>query len=191
MDYSDQDQTTTQTIIKTRIISIYWLPGEWKTFFATFLSMFYGRVYSNVDIFQNGKKKNITIKSIIDIEEKIKFHPERWLLIIDEWWANANSRESMSEKNKIYWRLAMYCRKYNVNIAMISQLERMQDVYYREMSYYHFEMHSRYTWPNYLMFEAMIKDRYGNIIANKEFDLIKTATKYKMSYNTLDKSLIE
>lgn len=191
MVYSDQDQTITQTIIKTRIISIYWLPGEWKTFFATFLSMFYGRVYSNVDIFQNGKKKNITIKSIVDIEEKIKFHHERWLLIIDEWWANANSRESMSEKNKIYWRLAMYCRKYNVNIAMISQLERMQDVYYREMSYYHFEMHSRYTGPNYLMFEAMIKDRYGNIIANKEFDLIKTATKYKMSYNTLDKSLIE
>ena len=180
----------TNKIIRTRIISIYWLPWEWKTFFATFLSMFYGRVYSNVDIFQNGKKKNITIKSIVDIEEKIKFHPERWLLIIDEWWANANSRESMSEKNKIYGRLAMYCRKYNVNIAMISQLERMQDVYYREMSYYHFEMHSYFTGPNYLMFEALIKDRHWNIIANKEFDLIKTATKYKMSYNTLDKSLI-
>jgi hypothetical protein len=85
----------------------------------------------------------------------------------------------------------MYCRKYNINIIVISQLERMQDVYFREMSYYHFEMKSFYTGPNYLLFESTIKDRFSNIIAVKQFDLIAFANMYKYTYNTLDKSLIE
>jgi hypothetical protein len=188
---ADENSFEVKKIIKTRIISIYGLPWEWKTFFASFLSYFYNRVYSNVDFFQNWKKKNITIKTMLDLETKIKYHDDVWILIIDETGANANSRNSMSERNQFFWRLAMYCRKYNINIVVISQLERMQDVYFREMSYYHFEMHSYFTGPNYLMFDAMIKDRFWNIIANKTFDLIKFSNYFKYTYNTLDKSLIE
>lgn len=180
-----------QKIIKTRIISIYWLPWEWKTFFASFISFFYKRIYSNVDFFQNWKKRNITIKTLLDLETKIKYDDEVWLLIIDETGANANARDSMSEKNKFYWRLAMYCRKYNINIIVISQLERMQDVYFREMSFFHFEMRSFFTGPNYLLFESTIKDRFWNILAVKQFDLIAFSKLCKYTYNTLDKSLIE
>jgi len=185
------NKSLAQKIIKTRIVSIYWLPGEWKTFFASFISYFYDRVYSNVDFYQNWKKKNITINTMIDIETKIKFSNQVWVLILDEAWANLNSRESMTEKNKIFWRLAMLSRKYNINIVVISQLERMQDVYYREMSFFHFEMHSYFTGPNYLLFDMMIKDRFWNIIANKTLDLIKFSNMFKYTYNTLDKSLID
>lgn len=179
-----------QKIIKTRIISIYWLPGEWKTFFASFLSFFYKRVYSNVDFYQNWKKRNKTIKSFLDIEN-IKYDDEVWVLILDEAGANINSREAMSENNKKMWRLAMLSRKFNINIIVISQLERMQDVYYREMSFYHFEMRSYFTWPNYLLFDVMIKDRFWNIIANKTLDLIKFSRVFNYTYNTLDKSLLD
>lgn len=180
-----------QKIIKTRIVSVYWLPGEWKTFFASFISYFYNRVYSNVDFYEKWKKVNITMKTVLDIETKIKYHDDKWVLIIDEWWANVNSRDSHSERNKIFGRLAMLSRKKNINIVIISQLERMQDVYYREMSFYHFEMHSYFTGPNYLMFDLMIKDRFWNIIWNKTLDLIKFANICKYTYNTLDTSLID
>lgn len=178
-----------QKIIKTRIVSIYWLPWEWKTFFASFLSFFYDRVYSNVDFYHKWKKKNKTIKSFLDIEN-IWYSDTLWVLILDEAWANINSRESMSENNKKMWRLAMLSRKFNINIVVISQLERMQDIYYREMSFYHFEMHSYFTGPNYLMFDVMIKDRFWSIIWNKTLDLIKFSSVFRYTYNTLDKSLL-
>jgi hypothetical protein len=183
------DESSTK-IIKTKIVSIYGLPGEWKTFFASFLSFFYARVYSNVDFFSNWKKRNVTIKTMSDINNKIKYNDKLGILILDEAWVNVNARRSMSNDNIEYWQLAMYSRKYNINICIISQLERMADVYFREMSSYNFEMHSYYTGPNYLIFESLIKDRYWSIIWNKKFDFIKFANKRHYTYNTLDKSII-
>lgn len=177
-------------IIRAKIVMVYWLPWEWKTFFASFISFFYNRVYSNVDFYHRWKKKNTTIYTMLDLEKKIKYSNEKGLLIIDEAWANNNSRDSMSERNKFFWRLAMYCRKYNIDIMIISQLERMQDVYYREMAMYHFEMQSFFSWYNYIKFEVRIKDRYGNFVANKQLDLIRFSEKRHYTYNTLDKSLI-
>jgi hypothetical protein len=183
------DEYLNQKIIKTRLISIYGLPWEGKTFFASFLSYFYNRVYSNVDFFEKWKKMNTSIKTFIDIEQ-IKYSDTLGVLILDEAWANINARDSQSEQNKKMWRLAMLSRKKNINIVVISQLERMQDVYYREMSFYHFEMKSYFTWPNYLMFDIMIKDRFWNIIANKTLDLIKFSRICSYTYNTLDQSII-
>lgn len=184
-----ENQSLQQKIIKTRIVSIYGLPWEGKTFFASFLSFFYNRVYSNVDFYQNWRKKNTSIKTFLDIE-KIQYSDELWVLILDEAWANINARESNTEQNKKMWRLAMLSRKKNINIVVISQLERMQDVYYREMSFYHFEMQSYFTWPNYLLFDVFIKDRFWNIIWNKTLDLIKFSNIFKYKYNTLDQSII-
>ena len=179
-----------QKIIKTRIISVYWLPWEWKTFFVSFLASFYDRVYSNVDFYRNWVKQNTTIKTELDLS-KIKYSDTKWLLVIDENGNNTNARDSMSDRNKFMNRLASYSRKYNINICTISQLERMQDVVFREMSFYNFEMRSYFTGPNYLMFDLMIKDRFGNIIWVKTLDLIKFSKICNYTYNTLDKSLIE
>lgn len=184
------DDFLQKKVIKSRIVSIYGLPGEWKSFIASFLSFFYWRVFSNVDFYENWKKKNKTIKSMLDID-KIEYSDNIGLLIIDEAWANVNARRSGSDRNIEFWKLAMYCRKKNIHIVIISQLERMADVYYREMSFYHFEMRSFFIWPNYLLFEATIKDRFQNILTVKTFDLIKFSNIYKYTYNTLDTSLIE
>jgi len=185
-----ETKVSLQKIVRTRIISIYWLPGEGKTFFASFLAWFYDRIYSNVDFFRNWKKINQTLKSMLDIE-KIEFNEQRGLLVIDEAWSNVNARRAASERNLIFGKLWMYCRKKNVNIVIISQLERMSDVYFRELSYYHFEISSFYSWYEYLMFNVSIKNRHGFLVKNMLYDLIKYSNKYKITYNTLDYSLIE
>lgn len=185
-----ENEVSLQKIVKARIISIYGLPWEWKTFFASFLAWFYDRIFSNVDFYKNWKKINKTIKTMLDIDQ-IEFNENRGLIVIDEWWANANARRSMTDKNILFWRLWMYCRKKNCNVVMISQLERMADVYFKELSYYHFEISSYFSGPDYLMFEVQIKNRHWDLIKIVNYDLIKYSNKYKITYNTLDYSLIE
>jgi hypothetical protein len=93
--------------------------------------------------------------------------------------------------NLLYSKVAIYSRKYNLNVVIISQLERMADVYFREMSTYHYHMRSWMTGPDYMMFEVTTKNRYGEILSIKEMDLIMWSRVFKYTYNTLDKSVIK
>lgn len=53
---------------------------------------------------------------------------------MDEGGVNNNARRSSSDANMEFGKLAMLGRKKNMDIFQISQLERMADVYYRELS---------------------------------------------------------
>ena len=74
-----------------------------------------------------------TIQNIDDIE-KIQFSNIKGIVILDEGGINVNARRSSSEQNMEFGKLGMLGRKKNVNIIVISQLERMTDVYFRELA---------------------------------------------------------
>ena len=76
----------------------------WKTFLASYIAYFYflkkWTIYSNVDFYfkNNPIRVNKKIQKITDIKY-IEFQETKWLIIIDEWWLNANSRRSISSQN--------------------------------------------------------------------------------------------
>lgn len=166
-------------------------PWEGKTFFATFLTSFYSRIYSNIEIERDWKKITTYIANIRDIK-KIRYSDVKGVILLDEGGINVNARRSGSEENKEYGELAMLSRKYNVDIIICAQLKRMVDVYYRELSNYVFEMHAWYERYDYLMFETKIFGGWGeNVISCKTLDLFKWSALTETTYNTLDNSRIQ
>ena len=90
----------------------------------------------------------------------------------------------------------MLSRKYNVDIIIIAQLERMIDIYLRELSKFIFVMDSRFIREDYLMFGCTVKQvsktDYKTYIRNTlDIDLIEGLRVLKLEYNTLDKSEIK
>ena len=181
------------SIVRNKIVLVLWRPGEWKTFFASFLASHYPRIFSNIDIKWYNKsiiEKNI--KNIGDIEN-IRYDNRKGVSLLDEWWVNINARRSQSDENRAFGELWMLSRKKNIDIIVCAQLGRMIDVYFRELANYVFEMHAWFEKKDYLMFEANI---YTYIDWNKIFiksiriDLFQWTQLTNITYNTLEESRI-
>jgi len=126
----------------------------------------------------------------IDDLEKIQFSENKQMTVIDEGGVNNNARRSSSDANLLFWKLAMLSRKKNTNVIMISQLERMSDVYFRELAECIFEMKSWFVSGWRLMFEYSV-ERNGNIEGTKFVDLFKWMELYGYEYDTLESWVIE
>lgn len=176
-------------IIQNKIYVIIWKPWAGKTFFATYLASLHPYIRANYEIKFNWKKCNNTIAEIWDLD-KIKMLDKKQIIVIDEWWVNNNARRSSSDSNLLFWELAMLSRKKNANLIMISQLERMSDVYYRELAECTFELHSWYVSSDKLMFEYSVT-RWDNIEWSKFIDLFKWSKQYWYEYNTLESGKID
>lgn len=176
--------------IQNRIITIYGKPGTGKTFISVLLASVHKRIYSNVIIKRHGKVVSNTIQNIDDIE-KIQFSNVKGIVILDEGGINVNARRSSSEQNMEFWKLGMLGRKKNVNIVVISQLERMTDVYFRELASGSITMHSWFVPGGKMMFEATFRNDFWNIEGSKFVDLFKWAEKSGYTYDSLESSKIE
>lgn len=174
-------------IIQNKIIRIVWKPGQWKTYFAVFLASFYPRIFSNVDIFRHWKKINVSIQNIWDVES-ISYEDTKWVVLLDEWGININARKSMSDANFEFAKLWMLWRKKNVDIFVLSQLDRMVDVYFRELAYYTFKMRAYHTWKEYLMFEARVDGEYWNHLKILKFDLFQWTKTTGITYDSKETS---
>jgi len=84
----------------------------------------------------------------------------------------------------------MLSRKKNKNVIMISQLERMSDVYYRELAECIFELKSWFVSGDKLMFEYSVTRR-DNIEGSKYVDLFHWMKKYGYEYDTLESGKIQ
>lgn len=90
----------------------------------------------------------------------------------------------------------MLGRKLNCDIIMIAQLERMNDVYFRELATYSFELDSHYCKPPigvkgaYLEFNVTVRNRFGTVTKKMSIDFIAASQKMGFSYSTLDTSVI-
>ncbi len=176
-------------IIRNQIYTIYWKPGTGKTYMATYLASFHKRIYANYSIKFKGREVANIITNIDDIE-KIDYSDVKGVVVIDEGWINLNARRSSSEANMEFWRLGMLWRKKNVNIIVISQLERMTDVYFRELSGCSLHMHSWFESKNKLWFEFEVT-RWGKILWSKYVDLFDWAEETWYSYDTLESGKID
>lgn len=176
-------------IIQNKIYVIVGKPWKGKTFFATYLASFHRFIWSNFEIKLNWKICNNTIAKISDLE-KIVFQEKKQIIIIDEGGVNNNARRSSSDSNLLFGELAMLSRKKNTNLIMISQLERMSDVYYREMADCVFHMNSWFISGDKLMFEYTIEKNW-QIEGSKFVDLFEWSKMYWYEYNTLESGKIE
>lgn len=187
-------------VIQNKIISVYGLPWQGKTFFATYLASQYRLIYSNVkmskgvtsyqsDIVSHYVDVSNDIRTIQDIE-RISYSDTKGVVVLDESGLNINSRQSSSSENMQYARLWMLGRKKNVDIIIIAQLERSVDVYFRELSTWSVDMRSYFErWE--IKFEATAKNRFWTVISVQNVDLVKWAEKEHYIYDSLESSEIK
>lgn len=178
-----------EKIIKNNLYIIEGLPGRWKSFFVSYFASNYRLIFSNLEIKHNGRIVSNPIKWIADVQ-KIGFHDEKGLIIIEEAGVNASSRRFFSKENAAFSRLGMLGRKKNKDIIFIAQITRTIDNNIRELAIYKFTMNSYYIGHNRLMFEFTVKDRNDNILWTKEIDLTQWAEDWGWSYSTLEDSII-
>lgn len=182
--------TTPKQIIRNQIYIILGKPGAWKTFFATYLASLHKRIYANYSIKFHEKEVANLIRNIDDLDN-IVFSSVKGVVVIDEGWVNVNARRSSSEANMEFWQLGMLWRKKNVNIIVISQLERMTDVYFRELAWYVFTLHSWFVSGNKLMFEYSVSTWDWKIIGSKFVDLFEWSQMTGYEYDSLESGRIE
>lgn len=183
-----------QKIIQNKILNIFWLPGSGKTFLVSLIAYWYfvqkKPIIWNVDFFfKNDKRVNKRINSINDIKY-IDYIEEGWLIIIDEWGLNANSRQSMSKSNMVFAEMLFLSRKKNCDLIFLAQLEFSVDKYIRFMAYRNVVMTSYFDGPNHLNFEMEIK-KGDTIIWYKNVDLMLFAKDISFTYSTLESSKID
>lgn len=143
-------------IVKSRIITLVGEPWFWKSFLAMFFAFRYNekykrlswknkymthpRIYWNLDI--NFKWKSIIKKISYDNLSKIEFSETPWLLLFDETFQNAWSRDSLTKENKnVVNELWALWRKKNLYVVFMAQSNRMIDVLIRELSFITIELH--------------------------------------------------
>lgn len=175
--------------VKTRIIGIYGLMGSGKSMMACVLWSLYRRIYSNMDISRFSGLVSNRIHSVRDME-RIKFSTNKGVLILDESGINANSRRSSSDDNLEYGKIAMLSRKKNIDIFVIAQLDYSADKYLRDLSEITFHMNS-YFWEGGLMFSAMVKNRFGQIMGEKNFEMLRYLEMTGYNYSTFEESIIK
>lgn len=178
--------------IKFKNIIVYWNPWEWKTILSTMMVAPYTRIYSNVDYFRNWKKLNMRINKIKDLN-MITFSPTPWIVIIDEWWVNVNSRLSLSKENIEFGELVFLWRKINCYFVWISQRFKSMDLNQRDLADLVIKMYKISRYDKHPLFiatrEKMIKNRL-TFDAEWKVDIISWLKYTKRSYNTLESSKI-
>ena len=107
-------------------------PGYGKTMIATIIASLYQRIWTTVSISRHGRQ----ISNRIDSIDQLHCIPRdvHSVFLFDEAGLTNNAREGFSEANKAGVKLAALRRKVDMDVITISQLDRMQDVVWREMA---------------------------------------------------------
>lgn len=171
--------------ILTNMIA-HWYISTWRVFSNLSLSF-----YSTAR--RDYAQYSIPINSLSDLEF-IKFHPEPWLIIIDESGKNVSSRRSMSKENEEFSNLLFLWRKTNCYIVWITQRFKSIDINQRELADLIIRMEKTYrSWYSWPLFEAT-KERVKWSKMIYEASWIIDAIWYNnycwLKYNTLEKSNI-
>lgn len=182
--------------ITTKTVIIRGDPGSGKTQLGWLLTLWYTRIYSNVDFFKNWKLMNKQVKYMSDIKN-IEFSETPGILLIDEMWVNGNSRKSMSKENIEFWELGMLQRKYNLYVVWIAQKDFSFDKNQRLSA--NLILHCRaIERKNYHMMvnitrEKMHRTATSHLMlfdAERNIDIINIMKHLGRKYNQLDQSKI-
>lgn len=180
--------------IKTIWIIVYWKQWAWKTLFAINLALDWEkRIYANFSIFKNWKIINKPLVSVSDVN-KIRFSYTPWVIVIDEAWINANSKDSRSEQSRILQEILFLVRKKNCSLIWISQRFESIDINARVLSELIIEMRKISRWKSPPIFIATRQKQKGSkLIYMNQFkiDTIWMMKKQWITYNTLETSKFE
>lgn len=180
--------------LETKSIIIYGDPGSWKTQTAWLCTLWYTRIYSNVDFYKNWKRTNTPIHYMSDIK-KMEFDEKPGILVLDEMWVNWNSRKSMSKDNIEFWKLGMLQRKFNLYVVWIAQQDFSFDKNQRLSA--HLILHCRALEfedkdPVIVVTRERVLKGSSNFMfeAERIINILKIQKILWYSYNQLDQSVI-
>lgn len=188
-------QSASQNIekeIDTKTFIIYWKMRNWKTLNAICMGLdYYPRIYSNVNIYQNGKS---IVNFLEDYQaiKNIRFSYTPGILIIDEAWLNVNSKDTFNKDNRLMAEVLFLIWKKNLSLIWIAQRFGSIDINARELADVIIEMKKFYkTWLNHPIFTAIKqKQKWQKLewINSYEYDSIAILKYYWITYDQLSES---
>ena len=189
------EQSQAQNIeqeIDTKTFIIYWKMRNGKTLNAVCMALdFYPRIYSNVNIYQNGKSIVNFLESYQDIKN-IRFSYTPGVLIIDEAGLNVNSKDTFWKDNRLMQEVLFLIGKKNLSLIWIAQRFNSIDINARELADAIIEMRKFYrTGVKHPLFTAVKQKQKGQKlewINSYEYDSIAILKYYWITYNQLEES---
>lgn len=178
--------------LDTISIITYWKPWSWKTTLSLELAFENreSRIYSNFSIYKNDKQINKEITWIKDILN-IRFSYTPWVIIIDEAWINANSKDGRWEVNRKLIETLFLTRKFNCSFIWISQRFESIDVNARVLADLILKMRKLRRWNLHPLFEITREKQKGSkmeLVNMHRIDTIALMKYDKLTYNTLEAS---
>lgn len=147
----------------------------------------YTTIFCNYSLDIKGKKI-IRFKDF-DLYKKLdKTDDKKKLLIFDEWWVNANSRNFASTINKLLSMFIFVSRKFNIDIVFITQSFSTIDINIRKQTDLLVEVKG---WlPKYINFDIWsIKDGIPKtVIGSYDYDALTWLKLFNIKYDTKDLS---
>ena len=120
--------------IDTNTIIVHWKMRNGKTLVSWCMALdFYPRIYCNFQIYRYNK----SIVNYITTYEQIKnirFSYKAGVLVIDEAWLNANSKDTFSKDNRILQEVLFLIGKKNLSLIWIAQRYKSIDINARELA---------------------------------------------------------
>lgn len=171
-------------------IIAYWKQGSWKTTIILELAVenWSKRIYSNFAIYRNWKQINKTVLNTKDVMN-IRFSYTPGIILIDEAWINANSKDWRSKDNRDLIEVLFLARKYNCSFAWISQRFESIDINARVLADLILKMRKIRRVEKYPIFEITKQKQRWNKLEMINIHRINTIALMKfdrLTYNTLE-----
>lgn len=177
--------------IDTMTYIVYWKMRNGKTLLAILMGLDWEkRIYSNVNIYRNGKSIVNFVESYEDLK-KIRFSYMPGVLIMDESGINNNSKDTFSKDNRFLQELLFLIGKKNLSLIWIAQRFESIDVNARALVDGIFEMRKIKRQNNHPIFVCTRKKQKGANLIDVQKTEIDTITALKiagLSYNQLEES---
>lgn len=172
---------------------VYWKMRNWKTVLWIRLALdFFPRIYSNVNIYQNWESiVSKLIEQSSDIKN-IRFSLMPWVILIDEAWLNANSKDTRSEDSRSLQEDAIFLAwKKNCSVIWISQRFESIDINARVLADYiiNVKKYSRgKEHPIFYVTKERMKWARLLYVQKYKTDTLQEFKDNWISYNTLEQS---
>lgn len=177
--------------INTNTFIVYWKMRNGKTLNAIVMALdFYPRIYSNVNIYQN-KKSIVNYLETYEQIKYIRFSFTPWILIIDEAWLNANSKDSFTKDSRLLQELLFLIWKKNLSLIWIAQRFESIDINARVLCDAIIEMRKIQRKNKHPVFVAIKQKQKGQRlerINSYNLDSISILKEYNITYNQLEES---
>lgn len=188
------DQSPSQNIEKEIDMMTYIIYGKmwaWKTVLWIRIACdYFPRIYSNVDIFHNWKSIVNPIEDYNKLD-RIRFSYTPWVIVIDEAWLNANSKDTRSEDNRILQKVLFLWRKKNCSIIWIAQRFESIDINARQLADFIINVRKFKRWKKHPIF-YVTKERmkWAKLLYCQKYkmDTIQEFKDNWITYNTLEDS---